>query len=382
MQPSTTPERNDLGQTLTALSAELEPLVPVAVRGLSQMHDERTGLFSHKALLDPAGGIMNSGGNRLYTGACAVGLLSCPEGQVEPLRGQATQALETLVRASGERDAAVLATALWGCVLAGRDDADRLAEKVVEVTDPARASSMHLGLALAGLAQWLRVDAAPPVGDAARALAAELRRRFIPAAEVFDAVGKRGERNPALRLLTSFASQVYPVLALCELALATQTDPPPEVKRVCDFLVQCQGSLGQWWWVYSTRRPTVIEGYPVYSVHQDAMALMALLPATRLRLGDYREPLTAGLRWVRGANELRESMVDEGAGLIYRAIQRRGGDADGRSGWSRRQRLAAYLAAASGRRRPAPAEVERLAECRSYHLGWLLLAAAMARTVG
>jgi hypothetical protein len=126
----------------------------------------------------------------------------------------------------------------------------------------------------------------------------------------------------------------------------------------------------------------VIEGYPVYSVHQDAMAAMALLPATRLGVGDYRAAVATGVRWVTGDNELGRGLVDEPAHLIYRAIQRAGGDADGLAGWSRPQLAAACVAALAGRSRPRPRRLEVLNECRSYHLGWLLLAAAMARDPG
>jgi hypothetical protein len=37
-----------------------------------------------------------------------------------------------------------------------------------------------------------------------------------------------------------------------------------------------QGNSGQRWWHYDSRTDRVVEGYPVYSVHQDAMALMDL----------------------------------------------------------------------------------------------------------
>src|ERR1700761_6337664 len=124
-----------VGQTLTPLSNELEPLVHVALRGLPQMHDERTGLFSHKAVLDPAGRLVNSGHNRLYTGACTIGLLSCANGPAEPVRAQATQSLEAVVGAADERYPAVLAAALWSCVLAGRGEAADLAAKIVAITE-------------------------------------------------------------------------------------------------------------------------------------------------------------------------------------------------------------------------------------------------------
>ena len=366
------------------LADELGSLAQVALAGLEQMQDGATGLFSHKALLGPEGEFSNRGINSLYTAASAVGLLSSAPGRRAPHATQAQRALDALLKRGDESDPAVLGTTLWACVMAGRSDAPRLAVRVIAATRPRQASSMQLGLALTGLSRWLASGAGD--GDAtiraARAISAELRCRYLAGAHVFAATGHSHGRHPALHRLTSFASQVYPVLGLCELAMATETAPPPEVARVCDFLVESQGDRGQWWWFYSTRARKVIEGYPVYSVHQDAMAPMALLPATRLQLGDYREPLITGLRWINGHNELQRSLVDRRAGLIHRAIQRRGGDADGLAGWSRRQRAAVYVAALTSRTRPAPRRLEVLAECRSYHLGWLLVAAARARDTG
>ncbi|MBV9358499.1 MAG: hypothetical protein JO023_23560 [Chloroflexi bacterium] len=370
---------NATGTASTTLSDELNALVPVALRGLGQMLDERSGLFSHKTFIDHDGTLVNREVNPLYTGACVIGLLSIEAGRTEPYVTQTSTALDALVQTRHEHgDPAVLATALWGCALAARPEMPQLADALLGLGDPRRLASAQLGLVLAGLARWMRLGGrqSRQAVSATRALASELERRYLPRACVFAAT--RRPRNPALARMTSFASQVYPVLGLCELAEATGTAPPAAVRHVCDFLVRSQGELGQWWWFYSTRAPQVIEGYPVYSVHQDAMAVMALLPATRLLGRDYTSALVRGLRWISGQNELGQSLVDRPAGLIYRSIQRRRGDADGLCGWSRPQRAAAYLAALSGRTRPAPGEFEVLKECRSYHLGWLLLAAAMA----
>jgi hypothetical protein len=361
----------------STLAEELAALVPLALQGLSQMQDPESGLFSHKARVGPDGELTNQGVNPLYTAACAVGLLSVPEGRGHPYAGQADRALDALTRVEQD-EPAVLGTALWACVSAGSGQASRLAEALIDQARPRRWSSMQLGLALAGLSRWLRANDAGDGSTAARtarALAAELERRYVPQAHVFAAAGTRRQDPFGL---TSFASQVYPILGLCDLATATSTAPSSVVGHVCDFLVRAQGQLGQWWWFYSTRRAAVIDGYPVYSVHQDAMAIMALLPAGRFELGDYEKALTAGVRWIWGANELDRCLVNSDAAVIYRAVQRAGGDADGFAGWSRRQRGAASLAAMSGHARRAPARLEVLTECRSYHLGWLLLAAAMA----
>jgi hypothetical protein len=372
-----------LAQGPLTLADELGALVPVALTGLEKMQDA-SGLFTHKSFLDSRGEFVTQGVNPLYTAACVVGLLSCQEGSRAPYAERAATALEALLQRTNESDPSVLGTTLWGCALSGHKAAPQVARRLISVLRTRQASSMQLGLALTGLARWLAASDPGSVGATAtaRTLAAELKRRFIPRADVFAATAWPPMRRPLLYWLTSFASQVYPVLGLCELALVTGTEPPVAVSRVCDFMVEAQGDHGQWWWFYSTTARRVMEGYPVYSVHQDAMAAMALLAARRLGLGDDVRPLISGLRWVVGDNELGRSMVDPRAGLIHRAIQRAGGDADGLAGWSRGQCRAAQLAALTGRPLPAPRKLERLAECRSYHLGWLLLAAGMARNVG
>jgi hypothetical protein len=360
-------------------AGELRPLVPVALAGLEKMQDP-SGLFSHKSLIDPHGTFVNRGVDPLYTAACAVGLQSCGETRRSPHTRRAARALDALLEREREHDPAVLGTTLWGCALAGDERAPLVADRLIGSLQPRRSSSMRLGLALTGLAQWLAVgDAGVDVAPAARTLAAELERRFVARAHVFAATARPPSRNPLLHRLTSFASQVYPVLGLCELALATGTEPPSAVGRVCEFLAEAQGDRGQWWWFYSTTKRRVMEGYPVYSVHQDAMAPMALLSAGRVGVGDYARPLIRGIRWVGGDNELAQSMVDPRAGLIYRAIQRVGGDADGFAGWSTAQRWSVYRAALTGRPAGAARELEVLRESRSYHLGWLLVAAGMAR---
>lgn len=363
----------------TRLAAEFEPLAVVARDGLARMQDQRTGLFCQKTVVAPGGEITTLGANPLYTACCAVGLLAAADGQGGPDTVAAGRALDAVVLRRQERDPSVLGTALWACALAGRGDGDDVATRLMAATDPQRASSMQLGLALAGLAHWGGGD---DVRAAAGAVTDELRRRYVPRASVFAATAGRQLHHPAHGWMTSFASQVYPLVGLCALAAATGKAPAAEIAPVCDLLVRSQGEQGQWWWFYSLRAPRVIEGYPVYSVHQDAMAAMALLPASGLGLGEYRPAVAAGVRWVTGDNELGRTLVDARAGLIYRAIQRVGGDADGIAGWSRGQRGAAYLAGLVNRRRRVPRRLEILRECRSYHLGWLVLATALARTSG
>ena len=75
-----------------------------------------------------------------------------------------------------------------------------------------------------------------------------------------------------------FADQVYPVQALARHARASARADSLAVAQACaDAIVREQGPDGQWWWHYDVRTGAVVEGWPVYAVHQAGMAPMALM---------------------------------------------------------------------------------------------------------
>src|SRR5205085_4135860 len=75
-----------------------------------------------------------------------------------------------------------------------------------------------------------------------------------------------------------FADQVYPIQALARLYHSgNDADALAAAEECAARICELQGDGGQWWWHYDARTGRVIEGYPVYSVHQHAMAPMALL---------------------------------------------------------------------------------------------------------
>jgi hypothetical protein len=292
------------------------------------------------------------------------------------------QTLDTLRRAaSSGSDHILIATVLWALSLCGQDVAAEL--DALGAMPVRRASSMGLGLALTATA--VVSSASPQFAERARAVAigslAELTRRFSPSARLFRAISPSLTRGYVLHHgVTSFASQVYPLHGIAQYVRAFGDRPPVYLGEVAANLVDLQGRLGQWWWLYSERSGHVLEGYPVYSVHQDAMAFMALLPLQSLGLGRYDRPLSLGLAWMEGDNELGRPLVNKDA-FVYRAIQRRGSDPDGIFGIGRGAGRA--IGAGWGLRHPPPRtnadprSLEVLRECRPYHLGWILLARSL-----
>jgi hypothetical protein len=316
-----------------------------------------------------------------------VGLLEDERsGGGQPTAAQINRALDALDRVVADRPSpALLGAATWAFAVAGDARTETMLESVERQFVPRQSSSMELGLLLAGLAAAFdsAVRRRPAIGRLAAAAAEELLRRFSDTAQLFgeSSWGLRPNRLMGWRM-TSFASQVYPMHGLAEYAYVTHAGVPPQVLRAADRLVEMQGPLGQWWWLYSPLSGGVVEPYPVYSVHQDAMAFMALGPLKKAGLGSFDGQLGTGLEWLFGANDLDTPLVDLENDLIFRCIQRHGADAEGRWGMSRSQRLRVVLRSWSRHPHnglPAPGDLEILQEVRPYHLGWVLYARALLR---
>ena len=81
---------------------------------------------------------------------------------------------------------------------------------------------------------------------------------------------------------------------------------------------------GGWPWMYYVSSGKVIDYYPLFSVHQDAMAPMSLLQLQNVTGKDYSEFVLLSLKWL-DKNILGETMILSGKETVWRAIQRRPG---------------------------------------------------------
>jgi hypothetical protein len=373
---------------MSSLAHEMASHRRRALRLLPEQYVPDAALFAHKAFRSERG-CRTVGTNTLYTAACLIGLAAdgSPDARdfLAEIVDRSTAMLVGVSMTS--EDPALLGATAWALALLEDQRACDLVERIRRL-NPRRATAMGAGLALAGLSHAsVRL---PHLRGAARSAAqqwaATLEARFVSRAGLF-AAAEPGElrADPAHRFVTSFASQVYPVVGMAEHVLATSTAPPDSIFRAANTVSQAQGPLGQWWWMYSTRTGHVLEGYPVYVVHQDAMAVMAL--AALARLGDRSNlgALESGLRWLNGDNELKRPLVFDDPPWFHRAIQRRRSDADGYGGMSRANHVRVVLSSAVG---SAPRATDKrgrgfeiLAEDRPYHLGWVLLAAHLVHAM-
>jgi hypothetical protein len=362
----------------------LRELADLSLEFLPAMFDAGKGLFSHKTIVRD-GRYKNREPNLLYSTVSLVGLLVQQRRAADTLLplGRAMDGVHEAAR--GNTSGAVLGNLVWASALAGDPRGAQALSELAQV-DPTSQHAGELGQALFGLV--VGAEAYPSVREraerAARAFASETELRFRPRGDGFRLSPTTGGRlrSRAFYGVGSFAGQVYPLHGLGALHRRTGDPLPASAVRVANRIVEAQGPLGQWWWIYSLRARKVLEGYPVYSVHQDGMAFLGLVPMEELGAGSYVGALSKGLDWLYGNNELGRSMVERDPAFIPRCIQRGESGADLPFGLSH-QRYALMLSRAQvpwvgpDGNTAAPQELEVLHECRSYHLGWLLYGHAL-----
>jgi hypothetical protein len=172
------------------------------------------------------------------------------------------------------------------------------------------------------------------------------------------------------RRIVSFGAIVYFLKALREYADATGDDRAAERFRSgVERMLAIQGPRGEWPWMIDVASGIPLDVYPVFAVHQDAMAMLFLHPALDDGLPGVEDAIARSLAWVDGANELGEPMWIDEPPLLWRSIRR---DESLRPQRRFARSLARSLAGRAGSDATARAVVNR--ECRSYHPGWILYA--------
>jgi hypothetical protein len=168
----------------------------------------------------------------------------------------------------------------------------------------------------------------------------------------------------------SFADQVYPIYGMTKFWQVFGEPAARESALHCaEAICKAQGPLGQWWWHYDSANGQVVDGYPVFSVHQHAMGPMALLALGDATQSDYSRSIFHGLRWINSRNELNFEMEDASARLIWRCVFN--------SSLAPQKKVKALFGLRSeGEPQESPRNLSVRFECRPYELGWLLYAFA------
>ena len=120
--------------------------------------------------------------------------------------------------------------------------------------------------------------------------------------------------------MANFADQIYSVQALgFYSAVAADDGVLALAEGSADRLVTLQGAGGEWWWHYDPRSGGPSQHFPVYSVHQHAMAPMALAAVSAAGTRDFTAAIDKSIEWI-DVNQSGSSMVDVAAGTIWRDL--------------------------------------------------------------
>lgn len=340
----------------------------LALAALGRMYRRGEGLFGFRLRRTPQGPALE-GESRRYTAIAAIGLSGEREKDVQAVLGRSLHSLadDLLQDVAGAVSLGDASLTLWVAALLNRPGRDRALARVMALSPlEGERPTVDLAWTLAALC----LDPAAPAAELRESLAARLRDAFVPESGIFPhVVGRRGGLRSHV---ACFADLVYPIQALSLHARLTGDRRSRALAGRCaERICRCQGPAGQWWWHYDVRTGAVVEGYPVYAVHQDAMAPMALSALKECGGGDFGEHTQRGLEWLESAPELSGgSLVDDAQGVIWRKVGRREPGKLSRT----LQALASGLDPrfrVPGLDRLFPArEVDF--ESRPYHMGWLL----------
>jgi hypothetical protein len=378
MIDSTTVVSQPPNQSATTVDrTTIDRLVKLAVDGLMPMFDSGRQLFCYK-LKKTEQGLIQEGISQRYTMMTLLGLHRYEQaGGTSPISIES--GLNTLLLDLGwVTDIGDLGVLLWLC---GVVSPDRLAElekrlpvaNALSVYPGAKKGvTMELAWFLTGLSYWALEfpNKRSQLESLARATYDRLK-------------ASQGERGFFGHLCTSsslmgmvrgrigsFADQVYPIYAMSHFSQAFgDAEAGDRAMKCARAICEVQGPRGQWWWHYDSVGGQVVDGYPVFSVHQHAMGPMVLFALGEATGQDFRPWIYRGLQWINSQNELGFEMEDASAKLVWRCIFR-----SDRS-------LNRYLQTAFHRysvpvQHDRASDLKVLFECRPYELGWLLYAFA------
>jgi hypothetical protein len=360
----------------SAIAPTVDRLLALALRGIPRMRATAYAPFAQTTRLvgDSGPELRREGTNTRYGAIVALGASRLSESaQRSLLNGQTARMLAGAVttQALSANEPGAIALAAWaGAEIGGvRSQGEVMARLVDLVAADAITATVDTAWVLTALLAGPHV-----LGDAS--LADRVAERLMSAQGtdgIFPHVLPPGRLPWARSHVGCFADQVYPIQALARYYAATgRVDALDAANRCARQICDLQGPDGQWWWHYDARTGQVVEGYPVYSVHQHAMAPMALLELEEAGGIDCSASIAAGLQWLESRPESRGVLVRDDLGVVWRKVGRREPRKVVRYARSTATALHPRLRLRWLDRIFPATEIDY--ECRPYELGWLLYA--------
>jgi hypothetical protein len=291
---------------------DIPALNSLALRSLVSLFDEKAKLFSRRVTLTEEG-IHREGTSRKHTIIALLGLQRLAESVGTQPFDVASIRDAIFKDTSWVRSAGDLGLLTWFTAVCAPERLEMLLNQfdfekaVASYPDGREARTAGLAWFLSGIAH-------------ARIACPETPRDLTDVAvETYHLLqGNQGEdgiyghagsskfpRKSVCQRYGTFSDQIYSIYALSKFAQAFQVDEPLVAATDCaNSICELQGEMGQWWFLYDSRRCRVVSRYPILAVHQDGTAPASLFALQEVTGQDFHNPIRKGLSWITGSNEL------------------------------------------------------------------------------
>ncbi|MHC4565436.1 MAG: hypothetical protein ACYTE3_06710 [Planctomycetota bacterium] len=343
----------------------------LAVSSLSRMYRPQDQLFAFRLRKNGQDAVLE-GVSRRYTATALIGLAGEDQDTVAEVLGK--HSLEDvcgrlIADLEKAEEPGEVALTTWAARVLQHPHAHRAVAELGRV-DPAGTGcpTVELSWALTALVAGYSKTTDMALAEG---IANTLMGSFRQESGLFPHTPTRKGTSALRAHVSCFADFVYPIQALSHYHRAIGNIRAAELaKRSAERMCQLQGPQGQWWWHFDVRTGRVVERYPVYSVHQDSMAPMALFAVAEACGVDHFESIEKGLRWLTDPPEIPGALIDADREIIWRKVARR-----------EPRRLVRGLQATASRMHQAiripglnvafpPNSIDY--ESRPYHMGWIL----------
>lgn len=344
----------------------------LAVHGLRDMYRPEEKLFVFR-LKKSAEGIVGEGLSPRYTAIALIGLAEESASLKDSvLSGDSINDVCDRLKdhALKSKNLGDVSLILWAAKSIGYTDRDSILKRLISLRPAVLA---HPTVECAWALTALCMDNEAQVRSLRKQLADRLMNAFHDDSGMFPHHLERGDDDSLRSHVCCFADLVYPIQALSHYFSFSGDFSSLNIARECARTICAkQGPEGQWWWHYDVRTGAVLEKYPVYSVHQDSMAPMALYALKDVGGPGWSNAIKKGLDWLDSSREIDASLVDSEEEIIWRKVARREPRKFSRYAQAGISLIHSSLRIPLVEKVFPPKAVDF--ESRPYHLGWILYA--------
>ena len=347
----------------------IDNLIQIAADGLQELYlPEQLEFASKKKMVNNK--IILQGRNTRYTLINLIGLHKAESHNI-PFQINLKKTLILQIKnAEKYKSVGDIGLLLWASSLISPEDLPRILTKVnfkniLETYKDAKYSyTMELSWFLTGLlfASTFNKKFKNTIEDLPTLMYNKIRSNY-GGSGIFRHEGTNTLQGKLRGKVGSFADQVYPIYAFSLYSQQNKNEEALQIAKECALKIcEHQGKNGEWMWHYNAETGNIISKYPVYSVHQDAMAPLALYAIQKASGLNFETYIQNGLNWIEHNNCLNVNMIDIKNNAIWRRIAP-----------TNNYRKIKYILSLFGiKTNKDYKKVEILYECWSYHLGWIL----------